>query len=62
MILNIQKDHTRFRKIVRGKIRENLKKYRKMEVPAVLGLVQAVRTPLSPPRRDSIIDWRTSRA
>ena len=26
-ILNIQKDHARFRKIVRGKIRENLKKY-----------------------------------
>ena len=26
-ILNIQKDHSRFRKIVRGKIKENLKKY-----------------------------------
>ena len=27
MILNIQKDHSRFRKIVRGKIKANLKKY-----------------------------------
>ena len=27
MILNIQKDHSRFRRIVRGKIRENLKRY-----------------------------------
>ncbi|MFT5433208.1 MAG: uncharacterized sporulation protein YeaH/YhbH (DUF444 family), partial [Myxococcota bacterium] len=26
-ILNINKDHSRFRKIVRGKIRDNLKKY-----------------------------------
>jgi sporulation protein YhbH len=27
VILNIQKDHSRFRKIVRGKIKENLKRY-----------------------------------
>jgi len=27
VILNIQKDHSRFRKIIRGKIRENLKRY-----------------------------------
>ncbi len=27
MVLNIHKDHARFRKIVRGKIRQNLKKY-----------------------------------
>ena len=27
MILNIQKDHTRFRKIVRGRIRDNLRRY-----------------------------------